>query len=287
MPFLILDSGHAEYVAGKRSGNFLEWVFNNSMQYKLKKRAEDHKISVFLTNPSPAKKDEIGLSKRVSLANSYYINTAKRKNCLFISIHGNAYGSESARGTETFVASNASTTSKNFAKDVNNEIVKVFKSKDAGAKDRGMKVQNYAVLKCLSPCALIEYGFYSNSKDRAIMEKYQDELTEATMKSICKTLGVTYKPLTSNPTPPPTNSGGTTYFRVIAASYLDRNEANENVARVKSLGWKDAFLVAFEKDGKSYLRVVVKSTPDRKEADAELTKLKKHYSSAFLGTFVK
>ena len=52
---IILDSGHAEKVSGKQSPDktLREWDFNNQIQYKLKKRCEDHNIKVYLTNPSP------------------------------------------------------------------------------------------------------------------------------------------------------------------------------------------------------------------------------------------
>ena len=85
--FVILDSGHNEKVAGKKSpdNSFYEWKFNNEMQYKIKQRLEDLNIKVYLTNPSPAGKDEIGLTKRTELANSYWIKEKKPKT-LFISM---------------------------------------------------------------------------------------------------------------------------------------------------------------------------------------------------------
>ena len=45
---IILDSGHAQKVSGKQSPDktLREWNFNNEMQYKLKKRCEDHNIKV-------------------------------------------------------------------------------------------------------------------------------------------------------------------------------------------------------------------------------------------------
>ena len=141
---VILDSGHAEYVEGKQAPDksLREWDFNNQMQYKLKKRLEDHNISVYLTNPSPEKSNEMGLTKRATLANSYWLNKSK-PNALFISIHANAYGSSfnTARGTETYVAGNASSNSKKAAKYVNDEIVKAIKKIDSNGKDRGVKTE--------------------------------------------------------------------------------------------------------------------------------------------------
>lgn len=60
--YVFLDAGHNEYVSGKQAPDksMREWEFNNDMQYRIKRRLEDHSIYVFLTNPSPAKKNEIG-----------------------------------------------------------------------------------------------------------------------------------------------------------------------------------------------------------------------------------
>ena len=61
---VIFDSGHAKDTAGKVAPDksLYEWDFNNDMQYKLKKRCEDHELKVCLTNPSPDKVKDIPLS---------------------------------------------------------------------------------------------------------------------------------------------------------------------------------------------------------------------------------
>ena len=131
MSLLILDAGHSFDTKGKRNEkeNFYEWEFNNDMQYKIKARCEDHNIKVFLTNPNPNKVPDLPLTTRATLANDYWIKNNKCK-AIFISIHANAFSNSSARGTETYVATNASSTSKNFAKVLNDEIVKTMKSLD-------------------------------------------------------------------------------------------------------------------------------------------------------------
>ena len=128
MNLLILDAGHAKDTKGKNnvSQNFYEWELNNDMQYKIKSRCEELGIKVFLTNPNPSTVSDMSLSTRASLANDYWLRNSKPKS-IFISIHANAFSNASARGTETYVAKNASTTSKNFAKVLNNEIVKTIK----------------------------------------------------------------------------------------------------------------------------------------------------------------
>ena len=113
---LILDSGHAKNTAGKKAfdNSFYEWDFNNKMQYALKKRAEEHGITVKLTNPNPNTVKDIPLPTRATTANNFYKNLGK-PNTIMISLHANAYGTNfnTARGVEVYHASNASNNSKN------------------------------------------------------------------------------------------------------------------------------------------------------------------------------
>ncbi len=156
------------------------------MQYKIKKKAEECGIKVYLTNPYPAKKNEIGLTKRAELANDYWRKNQKPK-ALFVSLHANAYGCEfnSARGTEVFIAKNASNNSKKAARLMQDEVVKAFKNIDANAKDRGVKVANFTVIyKAAMPSILVEYGFYTNRQDLCMLKCYRDELVDATIKAI-------------------------------------------------------------------------------------------------------
>ena len=200
MNLLILDAGHSFNTAGKRNEkeNFYEWEFNNDMQYKIKARCEELGIKVFLTNPNPGTVSDIALSTRASLANDYWLRNSKPKS-MFISLHANAFSSSSARGTETYHANNASATSKNFAKVLNDNIVKAMKELDINAKDRGVKSENFTVIyKASMPSVLCEYGFYSNLEDLKILKNNKDELVEATVKAICQYFGIEYKEKTSS-----------------------------------------------------------------------------------------
>lgn len=223
---LILDAGHNEYVAGKRSpdNSLLEWVFNDDMQHLIKKRAEDHGIEVYLTNPSPAKKDEIGLATRCNLANNKW-KALNKPTCLFVSIHANAYGNgwTTANGTETFVANKASSSSVNAGKLINAQIVK-----DIGTRDRtsgaGIKRNDYYVIKNTSmPAVLIEYAFYSNKTEVEILKNKKPELAEATIKGICAHFGITYVPAKT------TTSGGSTNTGTATTSEFSKGNYNKPV----------------------------------------------------------
>ena len=195
MNLLILDSGHAFDTKGKNNAkeNFYEWEFNNDMQYKIKARCEELGIKVFLTNPDPSNVLDISLTTRASLANDYWLRNSKPKS-IFISLHANAFSSSSVRGTETYTAKNASTTSKNFAKVLNDNIVKTMKELDPASKDRGVKTENFTVIyKASMPSVLVEYAFYSNLDDLKILKNNRSELVEATVKAICQYFGIEYK----------------------------------------------------------------------------------------------
>lgn len=241
MKLLILDSGHAKNTAGKKApdNSFYEWSFNNDMQYKIKKRAEDHGIHVFLSNPTPNTTSDIGLSERATKMNNYWTSKGKPKS-IMISLHANAYGDgfNDARGSECYVANNASNTSKNFAKILNDNVVAAMKKIDSGAKDRGVKTNNFTVIyKSSMPCCLMEYAFYSNKEDLKILKNNKDELVEATIKAICSYFDITYKPVVVNV------SGK---YRVVCGSYSSKDNAVAMQDKLKAAGFS-SFLI-FEKD---------------------------------------
>ena len=239
MNLLILDAGHSFSTAGKRNAkeNFYEWEFNNDMQYKIKSRCEELGIKVFLTNPNPNKVSDINLTTRASLANDYWLKNNKCKS-IFISLHANAYSNESARGTETYVANNSSSTSKNFAKVLNSNIVKAIKNIDANAKDRGVKSENFTVIyKASMPSVLVEYAFYSNLDDLKILKNNKDELVEATVKSICNYFDIEYKEKVNK-----VEFDGNLYA-VCVGAYKDRNKANAIVEELKKQGYTSTYLI--------------------------------------------
>ena len=237
MNLLILDAGHAFDTKGKNNAkeNFYEWQFNNDMQYKIKARCEELGIKVFLTNPNPDKVSDISLTTRASLANDCWLRNSKPKS-MFISLHANASSNESARGTETYIAKNASTTSKNFAKVLNSNIVKAMKELDVNAKDRGVKSENFTVIyKASMPSVLVEYGFYSNLEDLKILKNNKDELVEATVKAICSYFNIEYKEKVVKK--------DDNLYAVCVGAYKDRNKANAIVEELKKKGYTSTYLI--------------------------------------------
>ena len=239
MNLLILDAGHSFSTAGKRNEkeNFYEWQFNNDMQYKIKSRCEDLGIKVFLTNPNPNKVSDLPLTTRANLANDYWLRNSKPKS-IFISIHANAFSNSNTRGTETYIASNASTTSKNFAKVLNDNIVSVMKKLDPASEDRGVKSENFTVIyKASMPSVLCEYGFYSNLEDLKILKNNKDELVEATVKAICNYFDIEYKEKVNK-----VEFDGNLYA-VCVGAYKDRNKAESIAKELKEKGYTSTYLI--------------------------------------------
>lgn len=222
---------------GKRNEteNFYEWQFNNDMQYKIKSRCEDHNIKVFLTNPNPATVSDIALGVRAKSANDYWIKNNKPKS-IFISLHANSFSNESARGTETYHAKNASNASKSFAKVLNDEIVKIMKKIDNNAKDRGVKSENFTVIyNALMPSVLCEYAFYSNLEDLKMLKNNRNELVEATVKAICSYFNIEYKEEVIKK--------DNNLYAVCVGAYKDRNKANAIVEELKKKGYTSTYLI--------------------------------------------
>ena len=242
MNLLILDAGHSFDTKGKNNlkENFYEWEFNNDMQYKIKSRCEELGITVFLTNPNPSTVSDIALTTRANLANDYWLRKSKPKS-MFISLHANAFSSDTARGTETYIAKNASTTSKNFAKVLNDNIVNTMKQLDSGAKDRGVKTENFTVIyKAAMPSVLVEYGFYTNLNDLKILKNNKNELVEATVKAICNYFGVTYKVDTNKNT-----TSENIFYRVVVGSFKSKDLAVKKQQELKDKNI-DSFLVSYK-----------------------------------------
>ena len=240
MNLLILDAGHAKNTAGKNNlkENFYEWEFNNDMQYKIKARCEELGIKVFLTNPNPNKVSDIPLSTRANLANDYWIKNNKCK-AIFISIHANAFSNSNTRGTETYHATNASTTSKNFAKVLNDNIVKAMKELDPASEDRGVKTENFTVIyKASMPSVLCEYAFYSNLDDLKILKNNRSEVVEATVKAICQYFNIEYKEKVKE-----NSFNGNTLYAVCVGAYKDKNKAESIAKELKEKGYTSTYLI--------------------------------------------
>jgi N-acetylmuramoyl-L-alanine amidase len=252
--YVWLDAGHSKATAGKRNTvanpDFFEYEFNNDIAVKLKKRLEEHGITVYLTNTTPNGAD-ISLTKRANIANDKWKALGKPSNAIFVSLHGNASTGAwaKARGVEVYHAGNASAKSKELALLLTNQIYNDVKKIDSGFKNRGRKSANFTVIyKALMKAVLIEHGFYDNKEDLALMQDHRNIFVEADCKAICKYFGITYK--APNISKPVTS---TNYIVKVIYEGSDglniRKEATTSSAVVGVVYCGEAFTIVEEKNG--------------------------------------
>ncbi len=165
---VILDAGHGGIIGGdyqtkgKRSpkwpdgSQLFEGEFNRAIKARLIEKLTADKIKYIDINPEAK---DIRLSERVKRAN-------KIKDCFYVSIHANAGG---GKGSEIFIADNASRASQLIAETAATEYEKIFLpllSSNFGYYWRGVKRANFTVIsKTRCPAVLFECFFMDNKTE--------------------------------------------------------------------------------------------------------------------------
>ena len=173
-----------------------------------------------------------------------------------ISIHINAGG---GKGTEVYVPSKEKYLNSDF------ELVNAI-SKELGIPNRGVKSRDYSSGRTVNrtngvalgytdyykeirdawsrgiSLSLIEVGFIDTSDLNKIMDNI-DEVGFLIAKYIAGVCGktLTETDIPTKPTKPPTSSN-TTYYRVVAGSFRDRQNAEERVKELKKKGYSGVFI---------------------------------------------
>lgn len=155
----------------------------------------------------------------------------------FISFHRNAYSPEKATGIEILIYLNPGEAAKVMADKIQNSMVGL------GFKNRGVKRKNLHVLReTKAPALLIELGFLDNTMDNNLFDKKRNEIIKALVKAILSQLGINYIEPSSSTQP----GSGQTFYRVMAGSYRDRKNAENQVQKLKRAGF-DAAIMIFNK----------------------------------------
>lgn len=165
---VIIDAGHGGIIdgdyqtKGKRSpkwpdgSQLFEGEFNRALKARLIEKLTADKINYIDINPESK---DISLSERVKRANQI-------KNCFYVSIHANAGG---GKGSEIFIADNASRASQLIAETAATEYEKIFlplKDSNFGYYWRGVKRANFTVIaKTKCPAVLFECFFMDNKTE--------------------------------------------------------------------------------------------------------------------------
>ena len=157
---------------------------------------------------------------------------------LVIESHLNAFNG-TAKGTEVLYLTN-STKSKPYAQRVNDKLDDIF-------TDRGIKARNdlYILRDTDCPAILIEYFFCDNKEDYAKADTVE-EMRAIALKVVEGVLNKTPKNPWTKTTSTATSTTKTTYYRVVAGSYTNRDNADKLVNELKSKGYS-AFIDIYSK----------------------------------------
>ena len=192
-----LDNGHGSLQAGKRypqdptsdPTQLLEWEFTREVNKRIIERLDA--LGIMYTNIVPEENVGSFLAERVARANELDSTFGLPK--IYISIHGNAAGVESASGVETwyFLGSNSGV---KLASIFQKHIIHALQegAGDHVWKDRGIRTytpanRNFYVLRNTNmPAVLTENGFYSNTPERLEMLKpeIQQKIADAHVSAI-------------------------------------------------------------------------------------------------------
>ncbi|MCM8710836.1 N-acetylmuramoyl-L-alanine amidase [Clostridium sp. SYSU_GA19001] len=155
----------------------------------------------------------------------------------FISFHRNAFQPEQARGVETYTYLNGGAKSKALAQRIQTSLVAL------GFADRGIKEANYHVLRETKASAvLVEIGFIDNTGDNNMFDSRRNEIVKAIAKAILAQVGVAY----IEPSALTQSERKETLYRVMAGSYSVRENAENQVQKLKAAGF-DATIMIFNK----------------------------------------
>lgn len=179
--YILLDNGHAKSTAGKKSPKldngtiFYEWEFNRDIVNRIADGLDALGIKYHILVPEV--EEDVTLTERSNRANKY-CKTYGTKNCLFISVHSNAFGNgnkweEPGRWSvwTTVGATKSDAISKVFY-EVAEEYLEPygFSCRDGKVQGKGNDgpdyESNFTVLyKTWCPAILTENLFYTNKKE--------------------------------------------------------------------------------------------------------------------------
>lgn len=223
---LALTAGHYLGTPGKRCLKSLdpnetrEWVLNNRIADAIEKELAKYEgIEILRTDDTTGHK-EIELADRVGAANKF-------KADFYLSIHHNAGANgTTAGGITAYIYKQASAASKQWQKDLYNELIKQTGLK--GNRVSPLYASNLYEVKYTSmPAVLLELGFMDSKTDVPVIltDKFAMQCVEACVNVIVAKAGLKKKP-TPAPAPKPAAP---------AAKILAKGSKGEDVERLQNL----------------------------------------------------
>lgn len=177
MKIICIDPGHGGKDPGATDGGVCEKDIALNVAKKIHAHLRAVGYSVILTR----EQDKfVSLGNRAAEANMWGAD-------IFVSVHCNSAPNSSANGMEVYVHTSRGADSKRAAHAIYDRLLPA-----SGLKGRGVKANNYAVLReTAMPAVLVELGFISNDSDRVklVSEEWQERAAEAIAAGIMEAVG--------------------------------------------------------------------------------------------------
>ncbi|MCM3763566.1 N-acetylmuramoyl-L-alanine amidase [Neobacillus niacini] len=266
---IYLDPGHGGTDPGAQGNGLNEKDVTLNIALKLRDILinEYQNVDVRMSRTGDTTKS---LGQRTSDANAWGAD-------FYLSIHINS-ASSAAQGYEDYIYNGLSDSSSaaRYQAVIHEEVIKVNE-----LADRGRKKANFHVLReSKMPAMLSENGFISNAHDSALMKQdaWLQKVARGHANGLARAFNLQRKanPSTApapapapTPAPAPANTVSGTLYKVMVGSFHSRENADERVARLRSLG-HDAFVVTTTISGSTWYRVQVGAFTDRENAEQRL-----------------
>ncbi|MBT2680423.1 N-acetylmuramoyl-L-alanine amidase [Bacillus sp. ISL-35] len=269
---LYLDPGHGGSDPGAQGNGLREKDLTLDIALKLRSILENNykNIEIKMSRTGDVTKS---LAQRTDEANSWGAD-------FYLSIHINS-DNGSASGYEDYIYINLSNNSATarYRDIIHTEVVKLNK-----LNNRGKKKADFHVLRESTMDAMLsENGFIDNDHDAALMkqESWRRSVAQGHANGIAKAFNLT--PKESADRGEPADGSGQSLHKVIAGSFKDRANAEQQAADLKAKGF-ESFITTAEISGETWYRVQAGAFSNRESAEARVREIEGKGINAFITT---
>ena len=227
---LYLDVGHGGSDPGATGNGLKEKDLNLQIGKKINSLLKSYDgITVKMSRSTDR---TLSLRQRTNEANSWGAD-------LLLSIHINSGG---GTGFESFIYNGTvSSNTIKYHSVIHDEVMKVLK----GVRDRGKKRANFHMLRETKMIAILTENMFIDTKkdaDKLKKQSFINKIAQGHVNGIVKLFNLKKKKTSSKPS---TNKGET-FYRVVAGSFKDRKNADDQVKKLKKQGY-DVFIDVYKK----------------------------------------
>lgn len=227
---LYLDVGHGGSDPGAIGNGLKEKDLTLQIGKKINDLLKDYEGITVKMSRSTDK--TLSLKQRTDEANKWGAD-------LLLSIHINAGG---GTGFESFIYNGTvNNTTVKYRDIIHDEIMKVLK----GVKDRGKKRANFHMLRESKMPAIITENMFIDTKkdaDKLKEQSFINKIAQGHVNGIVKLFNLKKKKTDTKPS----NNKDETFYRVVAGSFKNRKNAEDQVKKLKKLGI-DVFIDVYKK----------------------------------------